>query len=245
MSETIIKLSNCDKSVLIDSDIVERLKGKTVWLGYAGYPEVAIPRKGRRSTRIHRLVLNPQSGKFVDHINGDKPDNRRVNLRIVTPSQNLYNRHVVRNSTGYFGVFNQKSSFRIEIQKERKRFVSCSWRSCHIAAIFGNGIRQMLHGEYASLNFKNTIERSSLRSFIDKTAGRFFRVIFSKRSNGRQREMTCRTGVAKYIKGKGMNYNPEDENLYVVFDVNKGEYRIIPLDRVICLSFNGKKYKVA
>lgn len=42
----------------------------------------------------HR-VLNRirEAGMQIDHINRDKLDNRRENLRIVTPSQNLLNRN--------------------------------------------------------------------------------------------------------------------------------------------------------
>lgn len=41
---------------------------------------------------MHRVILQAQSGQEVDHINGDKLDNRRSNLRFVTRSQNLQNR---------------------------------------------------------------------------------------------------------------------------------------------------------
>lgn len=46
---------------------------------------------------LHRLVINADKGDIVDHINGDKSDNRPGNLRIVSKSQN--NRH--RKSKGY------------------------------------------------------------------------------------------------------------------------------------------------
>lgn len=40
---------------------------------------------------MHREVLGCKEGKFVDHINHNKLDNRRSNLRIVTKSQNQMN----------------------------------------------------------------------------------------------------------------------------------------------------------
>lgn len=40
---------------------------------------------------LHRLLLTPPVGKFIDHKNGDKLDNRKSNLRISTISQNMMN----------------------------------------------------------------------------------------------------------------------------------------------------------
>lgn len=52
--------------------------------------------------RMHRLILPPPPGLHVDHINRDGLDNRRLNLRHCTPSQNQANRVAVR--SGYRGV---------------------------------------------------------------------------------------------------------------------------------------------
>lgn len=60
-----------------------------------------------RSMPMHRYILGLQSGDKadVDHINRDKADNRRSNLRIVTRNQNEHNKGKRRNNTsGFIGV---------------------------------------------------------------------------------------------------------------------------------------------
>lgn len=49
----------------------------------------------KRRLTLHRFLLAPKPGEFIDHINGDGLDNRRSNLRIVTHNQNQQNRRGV------------------------------------------------------------------------------------------------------------------------------------------------------
>jgi hypothetical protein len=41
--------------------------------------------------KLHRVIMNAPDDKLVDHINGDRHDNRRCNLRIATHAQNSHN----------------------------------------------------------------------------------------------------------------------------------------------------------
>jgi hypothetical protein len=51
---------------------------------------------GKRILRLHHLLLPAMEGFDVDHINGNRLDNRRGNLRYLTRSLNALNRHTER-----------------------------------------------------------------------------------------------------------------------------------------------------
>lgn len=61
---------------------------------------------GRKTTYMHRFLLDAPDGMYVDHINHDTLDNRRANLRLVSNQENNTNRNGAYNTskTGIRGV---------------------------------------------------------------------------------------------------------------------------------------------
>lgn len=53
---------------------------------------------------LHRLLIQVPKGYVIDHINRDKLDNRRSNLRIGKQSDNLRNARKKKGSSKYKGV---------------------------------------------------------------------------------------------------------------------------------------------
>jgi len=49
--------------------------------------------KDARKLRLHHFIIGRRDGLMVDHINGNTLDNRRANLRHVSPAVNAINRH--------------------------------------------------------------------------------------------------------------------------------------------------------
>lgn len=77
--------------------------------------------------RAHRLAWLAVHGEFpaceIDHINGDKTDNRIANLRAVTTAENCQNQHGARrNSTsGVRGVYRNQGKWQAAITVQRRR----------------------------------------------------------------------------------------------------------------------------
>jgi hypothetical protein len=72
--------------------------------GYAQRNLQAKPK--HKMISMHTLIMETPKGREVDHINRDKLDNRRVNLRIVTRSINSHNKPAQsNNTTGHKGVY--------------------------------------------------------------------------------------------------------------------------------------------
>lgn len=115
--------------------------------GYAVRAEGTFPNTARYS--MHRQLLNPPSNLVTDHINRNKLDNRRCNLRIVTRQEN--NRNVgprAGNSTGYKGVSLNKGRYVAQIRFDGK--------SIHIGR-FGTKEEAAMAYDSASLQLTNSL----------------------------------------------------------------------------------------
>lgn len=80
----------------------------------------------------------------------------------------------------------------------------------------------------------------NIRNLLESTNGRTFSVVFRKK-DGTMREMNCRTGVTKHLKG-GVNPCAGKEDILTVFDMQKGAYRNITLHEVKVAKVDGVVY---
>ena len=82
-------------SVKVDDADYEKYNHLRWHLSSTGY---AVRRTNGETIRLHRLIMNCPEGMVIDHLNGDKLDCRRSNMRICSQEENARNRH---NTKGY------------------------------------------------------------------------------------------------------------------------------------------------
>lgn len=116
-AEIILYNKQCEEiaRTLIDLDDVKKCKQyKWVFKNDSGYVS-NINFVGY----IHRFIMDCPNDLVVDHINGNKLDNRKSNLRICTQEQNhLNHKNYATNNSGYPGVgwYKKANKWRARIQ---------------------------------------------------------------------------------------------------------------------------------
>ena len=98
---------------LVDANDAPPLIDRTWRLSTHGYAVRSETRDGKKRTiYLHREILKVAAGSLVDHVNGDRLDNRRQNLRVATPGENAANSRDRPRRSGYRGVYPHKPTGR-------------------------------------------------------------------------------------------------------------------------------------
>ena len=111
-----------------------------------------------RTVYMHKEVLSGPVNTDTDHVNEDKLDSRRSNLRVATKSQNAVNRSSVKVSrSGFKGVHlgnsNRQLTWFYEVSFEGKSYREYGFHTPELAARARDLRALELHGEFAVLNF--------------------------------------------------------------------------------------------
>ncbi len=127
--------------------------GQWKWCIQGGYVGRSV---NGRTVYMHRVLMNPPNGMYVDHINRNKLDNRRQNLRLCQKWQNAVNatkRYGSVKQQRYRGVMQVKGGrWRAHLTHNKTSLHLGVFDSAEDAALAYNEAAKLHHGEFAQLN---------------------------------------------------------------------------------------------
>lgn len=116
--------------------------------------------EGRKNIYMHRSILSPPKGFLVDHVNGDRLDNRRINLRLANNSQNVVNRPQAPGAVRFRGV-HQDGRFVVRVIFEGRVHRIGRFDDAVSAARAYDEAARRIHGEFAVLNFPEEARKAA------------------------------------------------------------------------------------
>lgn len=118
------KNGNIKAVAIIDYDDLSKLSSYKWTLSKQGYAKSRI---GEQCILMHRIIMDCPLKMVVDHVNHNKLDNRKNNLRVCTVQQNLFNSKLMSKSkSGVKGVSYNK------ILKRWQAYITLNYKKVHI-----------------------------------------------------------------------------------------------------------------
>ena len=146
--------SELKKLILVDYEDTYLLSEYKWYVSTGGYVvagETGKTHNNRRKFYLHRLIISCPDEMQVDHINLNKLDNRRSNLRICTDFQNKANRKAQSNSThGFKGITFNRGKWVTRIQINKTRFTLGRFNTKEQASLAYIEATRAINGEFAN-----------------------------------------------------------------------------------------------
>lgn len=98
-----VKLRNTNNEMICNKEDWEKFRMHAWKESHKGYAISLYKDESKKVHFFHRMVIGAEKGEIVDHINQNRLDNRRENLRKTSSSMNSFNRKT-KNKSGYSGV---------------------------------------------------------------------------------------------------------------------------------------------
>ena len=149
---TLLYLMQLNSDISLDQEDLIKFGLKSAHITNSGYVMIQLNKETK--LMLHRAILG-EVEYFVDHINGNKLDNRKCNLRQATKNQNEHNTPMrATNTSGYKGVSwakqNKKWQAQITVNSKHKHLGFHTTKEA--AARAYNRAALEYHGEFAYLN---------------------------------------------------------------------------------------------
>ncbi len=123
-------------------------------MSYCGYIRITV---GNVRYLAHRMAWLYVTGKLpvdqLDHINGNRQDNRFVNFREVTDQQNKFNKlKICTNTSGVKNVHwcKKTKTWNVTMMRSKKSMYFGSFSTIEEAKVVAEAVRERLYGEFAN-----------------------------------------------------------------------------------------------
>ncbi|APU03070.1 putative HNH endonuclease [Pectobacterium phage PP47] len=127
------------------------IRGKIPNVDTKGYYVLWFQGKLQRAHRVAWFLTYGYWPEIIDHINRDRKDNRLVNLREATESENHCNVPKYSNNTsGHKGVFPHGDRWRVQVRKDGKVRSFGLYEDLELAALVAEEAREKLHGSFVN-----------------------------------------------------------------------------------------------
>jgi len=148
-----------DKSAIVDVEDVPKISNKKWRIHSKGYVVWGTSRGGKAKFEyLHRTILGV-TDEWVDHINGNRLDCRKSNLRIASPTENAHNSKKHRdNTSGYKGVSfdSRRNQFYATIYSHGKKHWLGYFLTAKEAACAYDNAALLHHKHFAKTNFNES-----------------------------------------------------------------------------------------
>ena len=160
-----IGTTNKKEKFIIDIEDYEKVKNFCWRIDKFGYVVANSKNFLNLVIKLHKIITNSNKDEIIDHINQDKKDNRKSNLRKATKSQN--NSNIKRrsdNTSGYTGVKfeNKTNKWKAQISLNNNRYHLGTFDTKEDAIIARNKAEIEIHKE-----FNGEIVRNDFTKVLD------------------------------------------------------------------------------
>jgi len=141
----------CGEKIIVDTEDLPKVEEYNWCISGGGYAVRCINMK---NVYFHKQIIETKEGEWADHINRNKLDNRKCNLRSCTPSQNAFNRTPSHKTSKYKGVsLSKKNNNWVAMIYKGKdvRYLGSFENEIDAAKAYNEAAKE-LFGEFAYLN---------------------------------------------------------------------------------------------
>lgn len=165
------------KIFFFDLEDYDKIKNYSWYINSGGYVQSHLPMRNDFILQ-HRIIMNPNEGNIIDHINHLKFDNRKCNLRECGMSQNAMNKKNTNKSSGYTGVSWQDNmnAWRARIKYNNKEFTLGYFDSIENAIKIRKEAEEKYFGEFS---YDNSMAKAKQLGIPIISEGDFIKMIES------------------------------------------------------------------